>query len=170
MLAFLLGSHRLNTEGPTPEELLIVGVGECEVWPCCQTLQGIGRLHPYFRVPDCRRLHRRTVSRSQPCPYNRAVQLPFSVMLRSVSVGSPHFSTARQDRARAAPVHSYTNPRSRCDTFQFAKFGRTVSRSASLMPNHFPRVAAYWSTEVLGIRRPWPMSSGPLFAISGALP
>jgi len=38
------------------------------------------------------------------------------------------------------------------------------------MPNHVPSVAAYWSTEVLGSIRPWPTSSGPLLATTGALP
>ena len=45
-----------------------------------------------------------------------------------------------------------------------------VSRLLSETPIHLPRVAASWSTEVVGIRRPWPTSSGPLLATTGAVP
>jgi len=38
------------------------------------------------------------------------------------------------------------------------------------MPNHRLSGAAYWSTEVLGNSRPCPTPSGPLLAITGAVP
>jgi len=63
-----------------------------------------------------------------------------------------------------------TKPRLRCDASQFARLGSTVSRSESLMPSHLPIVAAYWSTDVDGSRRPWPTSSGPSLATTGGVP
>jgi hypothetical protein len=37
---------------------------------------------------------------------------------------------------------------------KFARFGKIVGKSAGGTPNQFARVAAYWSSEVVGIQRP----------------
>jgi PAS domain S-box-containing protein len=54
--------------------------------------------------------------------------------------------------------------------FESSLFGTTVGRSVAETPNHLPSVAAYWSTEVDGSRRPEPMSSGVPSEIAGNLP
>src|ERR1700680_308174 len=50
------------------------------------------------------------------------------------------------------------------------RFGNTVGMSAALTPNHLARVDAYSSTEVVGIQRPSPVSSGPLMTSVGTVP
>ena len=79
-------------------------------------------------------------------------------------------SCSNRCRHQTVAPPAQTKPRLRWLAFQCARFGSTVSKSLSLMPNHLPSVAAYWSTEVLGSNRPWPTSSGPLLATAGALP
>ncbi len=59
-------------------------------------------------------------------------------------------------------------PRSRW--LNLVMLGATGDISLSLTPNQRARVAAYWSTEVLGSSRPWPTSSGPFSRASGAVP
>ena len=70
----------------------------------------------------------------------------------------------------ARPCESQTKPRLRLEAFQRERLGSTSSSALSDAPNQAPRVAAIWSTEVVGNSRPWPTSSGPLLAIAGALP
>src|SRR5436305_3838381 len=50
------------------------------------------------------------------------------------------------------------------------RFGSTTGRSLCATPNHRARVAAYSSTEVVGIQRPSPASLGPLRARVGSWP
>jgi len=51
------------------------------------------------------------------------------------------------------------------------RFGKISAISASEAPNHFASVAAYWSTEVVGSRRPsLETSSGPARASDGKRP
>src|SRR5215475_2470688 len=47
-------------------------------------------------------------------------------------------------------------------TEKFAKVGKTVGMSVALTPNHAARVAPYWSSEVVGIHRPFEPASSLL--------
>src|SRR6476646_11718565 len=54
---------------------------------------------------------------------------------------------------------------------KFARFGKIVGKSAVGTPNQLARVAAYWSSDVVGIQRPWLVaSSGPPSAKVGKVP
>ena len=53
---------------------------------------------------------------------------------------------------------------------KFARLGAIVIRLPSATPNQRASVAAYWSTEVVGSRRPEPRSSLVFSAISGNEP
>ena len=48
--------------------------------------------------------------------------------------------------------------------------GRMPGRSVAGTPIHIASVAASWSTEVVGSRRPWPTSSGPFTLTEGNWP
>ena len=61
------------------------------------------------------------------------------------------------------------NPRSAVS--KWPMFGKTVATSLAGSPYHGASVAAYWSTEVVGMNRPWfPESSGPPRASVGQSP
>ncbi len=49
-------------------------------------------------------------------------------------------------------------------------FGKAMLRFVGLTPNHVARVALYSSTLVVGIQRPWVVSSGPPMVGVGILP
>src|SRR5580704_779434 len=59
----------------------------------------------------------------------------------------------------------------RTGVVKFARFGKMVGRSDVGTPNQFAKVAAYWSSEVVGIQRPSLVaSSGPPSASVGKVP
>jgi len=49
-------------------------------------------------------------------------------------------------------------------------FGSTTGRFDALTPNQLARVAEYWSTLVVGIQRPRPVSWGPPSSRRGTCP
>src|SRR5687767_1754008 len=77
-------------------------------------------------------------------------------------------SGARWAKARSAPELFLLSDQGRNPRFvlvKFPRFGNTAVMSASPSPNQRARVAAYCSTEVVGIQRPRALT--PLSASSG---
>ena len=82
--------------------------------------------------------------------------------------------------SRATPRHEpmerlgatspHTKANCRAEASKFLRLGNTSSNWLADSPNQLPSVAAIWSTAIVGSSRPWPTSSGPLWAITGATP
>ena len=77
---------------------------------------------------------------------------------------------AYNDCGRAYNDHGRDQTMPRLGFAKRPMFGSTVGRSVALTPNHVARVAAYSSTLVVGIQRPWAVSSGPPIVRLGILP
>ena len=71
----------------------------------------------------------------------------------SAGTGTGPGRAAARDLARQQQPLNYRNPRLRRAP-KLARLGNTPSRSPSATPNQLSKVAAYWSTELLGIQRP----------------
>jgi hypothetical protein len=69
----------------------------------------------------------------------------------------------------APAVAAYTKPN--VAGAKECRFGSTLARPAASTPNQLASVAAYWSTDVVGIQRPSvPSSSGPASPSVGQVP
>ena len=133
--------------------------------------RGIRRLGEYFE-------HRMPTSAMAPQRVSRVVGL-FGLGLRAANGQHDPTDTSlcaipqeSEVKTRRRPgqgaVAPQTNPRLRFEKLPMC--GTTMGKLLSEMPSQLASVAPNWSTDVLGSKRPWPTSSGPLTAIAGALP
>ena len=91
----------------------------------------------------------------RPVPGRRADERPSE---RRATASSFALRRAVAHATRRWRIRYARNPRS--VWVKLARFGNTTFRSAALAPIHFDSVAAYWSIEWSGMRRPCPASSG----------
>jgi hypothetical protein len=122
----------------------------------------------------------RSICRAQPCPGSTGGHLVANLCSeplthRTTVTASVALLPIEQERAAAGrggwPARgqlALRKPRSGWPNWP--RLGKTVGMFEALTPNHLARVAEYSSTEVEGIQRPSPVSSGPLIARLGIWP
>src|SRR4029453_4437372 len=89
------------------------------------------------------------------------------VMGAGILIGGSGVVGSAQHSAGRGPGHERQLMKPRSRAAKLTTFGRISGISAALTPIQEARVAAYCSTEVVGISRPLPASVGPFDASSG---